>query len=467
MRSLTLAALLLAGHAATALAQPKPTGKCALNLEFDRINTVQLPSGQRNTFLGGNVIARCPSQKMILKSDSLEVYGDEGRSYFVGHVDYNEPRLRLKSDFLTYFQREEHLVAFSNVDAKLPSGSTLKGSSLEYYRAIPRVRPKARAVAVSRPTVSLIEKDAQGRAQPPITITGNNIWMEGDSVVSSQGEVVIVRPELTATGDSLYLDSGAGFMRMMRKPKMTGTKGRPFTLVGETIDLMTVRRKLSRVLSTNAAEAQSEDLNLKSDTIDLRVTDDLLQRAVAWGKSRARATSPSQTITADSIDVMMPGQRVREMHAIRQAIAEGVPDTSKFTTTEKDRLMGDTVLAYFDSIPAKDTAAKPRVKRLIAIGTPTSDASSLQTLPPRDTTLRTPAINYVTGKRITIEFDSARVKTVSVEGKKGGVYIEPDSAQKRPPGSAPPATPPAGTPPGTPAQGTTPPATPALPAKRP
>ena len=45
----------------------------------------------------------------------------------------------------------------------------------QFYRAIPRVRPKQRAIAVGRPTVSLVEKDAQGRPQPPVTITGNNI----------------------------------------------------------------------------------------------------------------------------------------------------------------------------------------------------------------------------------------------------------------------------------------------------
>ena len=313
---------------------------------------------------------------MVLRSDSLEQYGDEGRFFFVGHVDYKEPRLSLKSDFLTYFQREERLLAFSNVDAKLPSGSTLKGSSLEFFRAIPKVRPKQRGISIGRPTITIIEKDAQGKPQPPVTVTGNTVWLEGDSVVASSGEVVVVRPELTAAGDSLYLDNGTGMLRLMRKPKITGTKGRPFTLVGETVDLLSRRRKLERVLSKSAAEATSEDLDLKSDTIDLRVTDDLLQRATAWGKGRARATSPQQTIVSDSIDVLMPGQRVREMHAVRNAVAEGMPDTTKFHTTEKDRLMGDTIIAYFDSIPARDTVSKPRIRMLVAIG----HASSLQHL---------------------------------------------------------------------------------------
>ncbi len=474
LRAAVVATLLLA-FSTQAQDTGAPKGRC--RFQFDNtpntsLFTIQLPSKQYNSFLGNGVVARCPSQGIVLKSDSLEQYGDEGRYFFVGHVDYKEPRLTLKAEFLTYFQREERLLAFSNVDATLPSGSKLKGNSLEFFRAIPKVRPKQHAVSIGRPTISIIEKDPQGKTQPPVTVTGNTVWMEGDSVVAASGEVVVVRPELTATGDSLYLDNGSGILRLMRKPKMIGTKGRPFTLVGETIDLLSKRRKLDRVLSKGGAEATSEDLDLKSDTIDMRVTDDLLQRATAWGKGRARATSPQQTIVSDSIDVIMPKQRVREMHAIRGAVAEGAPDTSKFHAApdQKDRLMGDTIIAYFDSIPANDTTSKPRIRLLIAIG----HASSLQHLPPQDTTLRRPAINYVCGKRITVTFDSAKVKNVKVEDSDppcGGVYVEPeaDSARKAPPpGSTPPTTPartPAGgTPPRSPPP-TTP--TPAIPPKRP
>ena len=228
---------------------------------------------------------------------------------------------------------------------------------------------------------------------------------------------------------------------MMRKPRITGTKGRPFTLVGETIDLLSQRKKLERVLAKNASEAVSEDLTLKSDTIDLRVADDLLQRATIWGKSRAHATSPTQTILADSIDVLMPGQRVREMHAVRLASAEGMPDTTKFHTTEKDRLMGDTIIAYFDSIPARDTVSKPRIRLLVAIG----HASSLQLLAPQDTSLRKPAYNYVCGKRIVVTFDSAKVKNVKVDDSDppcGGIYTEPKPDSARTPVPTPtPATP--------------------------
>ena len=202
--------------------------------------------------------------------------------------------------------------------------------------------------------MTIIDKDPSGKPQPPVNLTGNTIWLNGDSVVASSGNVIIVRPELTATGDSLFLDSGPGLLRLMRNPKVVGTKGRPFTLTGETIDLLTRRKKLERVLAKNRGVAVSQDLELKSDTIDLRVSDDLLQRAIVWGKSRAFATSPSQTISADSIDVLMPAQKIRELHALRGASALGLPDTTKFQLAPDDRydrLTGDTIVAEFDSFP--------------------------------------------------------------------------------------------------------------------
>ena len=406
-----------------------PTGRCTLQFSSDRALTSQrLPSGQRNAFTGGNVVARCPAQSLVLRSDSLESYGDDGRIVFIGNADYSEPRLKLKAATITYYQREERILAVQDVDARLPSGSRLRGPQVEFLRAIPRVRPLQSATAIGRPTVSLVERDAQGRAQPPVNVTGAAIYMVGDSIVSAMGNVVVVRPELTATGDSLYVNGGTGLLRIMRNPKITGTKGRPFTLVGETIDLLSRRRKLERVLAKSAAVATSEDLLLRSDTIDLRIVDDLLQRAIAWGRGRARATSVNQSMLADSIDVRLPAQRIRELYAVRGASAEGAPDTTRFRTTDKDRLTGDTIVARFDSAAVRDTAGKPRIRQLVAIGSKASLATSLQHLPPRDSSICRPAINYVRGRLITVDFDSAKVSTVVVKDRDqaGGVYVEPN-----------------------------------------
>jgi hypothetical protein len=259
-----------------------------------------------------------------------------------------------------------------------------------------------------------------------VTVVGNTVWLVSDSVVASSGQVVVTRPELNASGDSLYLDGGSGLLRMMRTPRVQGSKGRPYTLVGETIDVLTRQRKLERVLAKSKAEATSQDLNLKSDTIDLRITNDSLNRAISWGKSRSHAVSASQSILADSTDVLMPSQRLREMHAVGGAVAEGAPDSTRFRTKDRDRLTGDTIVAHFDTAASllRDSTSKPKIRLLVSSG----HATSLQHLPPRDSTLRTPAIVYVVGNAIDVSFDSGAVKRVTVrdDSLSTGLYLEPE-----------------------------------------
>ena len=147
---------------------------------------VELPSGQRNIYLGGNVVASCPSQSLVLRSDSLEAYGDEGRFFFVGRVNYAEPRLRLKSDY-------PHVLPARRAIARLLERRHGTADRIDASRQPPRVlaRDPERAAAArdfdGRPTITIIEKDSAGRPQPPVTVTGNTIWLEGDSTVASLG----------------------------------------------------------------------------------------------------------------------------------------------------------------------------------------------------------------------------------------------------------------------------------------
>jgi hypothetical protein len=174
-------------------------------------------------------------------------------------------------------------------------------------------------------------------------------------------------------------------------------------------------------------------MTLKSDTIDLRIRNDLLDHAYAWGaKSRARVVSPSQNMIADSLDVSMPGQHIRLVRALRSALAEGRPDTVKFRAERPDTLdwlLGDTIVAHFDSVPVKDTSKTPNIKQLVASG----HASSLYHMAPSDTAERRPAINHVTARLITIDFDQQKVATVTTVDSVYGIYIEPraDSTSKR------------------------------------
>jgi hypothetical protein len=219
----------------------------------------------------------------------------------------------------------------------------------------------------------------------------------------------------------MHLDSEREFTLLIRNPSIEGRKDRPFTLFGDRIELTGRKKKLDRVVSTGRARAVSQDLTLTSDTIDLRVAADLLQRAIAWGPSRAQASSATQKIVADSIDVSMPNQRLHEMHALRKALAEGRPDTTRFHADTVDWLRGDTIIARFDTVATRDTSRSVRLRELVAVG----NARSYHHMAPADSTIRIPAINYVVGREITIAFRDQKVAKVTVRDRASGAYLEP------------------------------------------
>lgn len=424
-RALLAAALALPVAATTATAQSQRR-TCDIevqNTPDTRLNSYVLPTGNRNSFWGGGVHAICRRERMNIRADSAEYYGDEKRLFLVGHVVYDEPRIHLTSDYLTYFGIDERVVASSNVNVRLPSGSTMVGPQAEYQRKY-SLRPQSLLNAIGRPTITLKERETAGaKPEPPTTVLATTFVVVADSLIHGIGQVEITRPDLVAKGDSAFIDSGREFMSLARQPSIEGKREKPYRLAGTLIDLYSRRRKLLRAHARGAATATNEDMTLTSDTIDMRVADDLLQEVFAWGKGRARAKSPTQDIIADSIRVDMPAQRVREVHALRSARAEAMPDTVRLRTRERDWLQGDTVVALFDTttVPQGDTTRRAQIRRLRAAG----DARSYYHLASADTSAREAAINYVRGRVITVNFDSARVATVSVQGRSSGLYLEP------------------------------------------
>jgi len=385
---------------------------------------IQDPTGKRNTFLGGGIVAHCIGQGNTLTADSAEYYESEGRLYLVGNVHYTEPRATVNSRTMTYYQTDDHLHAEGDVVAVMSNGSTLRGPNADYYRSTAQ-RPLARMFAPGRPHVTLVQKDTTGRGRPPDTahVVANQITMEGDSLVYASRAVEITRPDLLATGDSAFLDSGRDFARLMREPSVKGTGSRKFTLTGGVIDVYSRNRQVERVVATPTGHALSQDLELVADSIDLRVQNNQLQRAIAWGKTRAHAVSPDREIIADSVDAIMPGQRIREVRALRNAYAESNPD-SGVVSKQRDWMRGDTIVAHFDSLVGGDTSSKPRVREIIADG----NARSFYQMKSSKGPATEPTVNYVTGRIIDIIFEDRKVATVTVTDKATGVLIEPAAA---------------------------------------
>lgn len=409
-------------------------------------NIILLPSGNRNVFQGGGVLYRCQGQNVEIVADSLEAYGDLQQVILVGNVRYRDDDATVTSDQMTWNEVDQWLLAQGNVYAVTTDGSTMRGPFAEYYRAIPTLRPVQRLRAVGRPTLTLVQKDSAGRSRPPVVVIANEITTLGDSLVYAGGQVEITRTDALARSDSATVDEQRGYARLMRDPRIDGRGKRPFTLTGTVIDLFTRERQLERVLSMGEAHSVSQDVDLRSDTLDLRLIEGELQHAVAWGASRAHARSPRQDIEADSLDIRMPGQRMREVFAIGTARVESDPDSTSIRSSERDWLLGDTVVARFDTLAPPSDSGSPPIRELIAI----VDARSFQQIAPDTGITDRPSLHYVRGRRIEVYFEPGQgpqrvVVTAPDSGQTVGVYLDAsDSAAAAPPAAgAPPPVPPA------------------------
>lgn len=456
LRGSIFALALLAGIPAAAVAQPADGRKCELEFEalHDSTTTVlekQL-TGKYNAFQGGGVRYRCKGQNMTMEADSAAYYGDLGILYLVGQVHYRDVDASLDADRVTYYQNEEWVIAEGNVYAVMKNGSTMRGPSAEYFRAIPGVRPNARLLTTGRPSFSLRQPDSAGVARPVTGVVADRVTAEGDSLVFAGGNVEITRPDLTANADSVMLDEVSEYGRLLQNARVLGRGDRGFTLTGQTIDLFSREKQLERVLSMSGAEVLSEDVTVRSDTLDLRIAEGKLERAYAWGPSRARAIAPGRDMQADSLDVQLVEQKLRELHAVGAARLESVADTTRIRSTERDWLAGDTVIAYFDTLATGDSTSNPPLSEVRALG----EARSFQQIPPDSGITERPSLHYVSGRNITVSFDSGQVRQVVVispdSGQTVGVYLDatgqtasPDERTPRPkqqPAAPPPSPPP-------------------------
>ena len=452
-------------QAAQKAAPPTPVGargrqrqerRCQLdfpNTRSTRLQVVQDPNTKRNnTFVGGGVVAKCAGQDVTLYADSAELYDTIKLYYLFGNVRYRESRVNIDADRVTYFISEERILAEQNVRATLPSGSTMVGQEAEYLRPVAPIRRVARLNATRRPTFTLVQKDSSGKRLDPAILLADRVSAIDDTVFYAGGDVDISRPDLHATSDSAYMNETRQYGRLIRRPQIEGRGERKFILRGKAIDLFSKNRLVERVLAVDSAQAISGDLDLRSDSIDLRVTENKLSRAYAWGPGGAKAVSPDRTITADSLVVQLPNQRVSEVHAIGRAYAETATDTTKLKSTQRDWLRGDTIVASFDSALTADTSSRPRIRELLA----QNNASSFYQIPSNKGPTEPPSLNYVRGKTITVTFDSAEVQSVVVNEQAAGVFVEPAAdtsaaARQRPrPGSPPRTSPPTRPTPGRP-----------------
>jgi hypothetical protein len=415
--------------------------RCILDVEGrenSRAYSVRDPStGKYTSYLGGGAIGRCRAQDITIEADSVESYDQNALYILIGNVRYRDSRAALDAERATYFRSEERLLLEGNVHALLKrSEAQLDGPRVEYLRPVRGLRSQSKVVASGRPRLTLMERDSAGRPQPPAVLHADIIVGEGDSSYAASGRVELQRSDLFARGDSAYLHAGLKLARLLGSPYLESKGNQPFKLRGRLIDIYGSNRSADRIVASDSAEVQSRDLVLLADSIDLRLAGNRLQRAFAFGPSRARVTTQQHDVVADSLDILMPGQELQELRATGKALAQSDPDTTSIRTGERDWIRGDTVVAQFEPLAPGDTSSQPRLRQLVAAGA----ASAFYQIAVKGGHPERPGINYVRGRVIRLSFAGREVANVAVQDSVAGVYLEPNSDTGRVQRRSPPAT---------------------------
>lgn len=417
------AALLLMLCAPAMLGAQTQRGRTCV-LVFDDVGgssySLRSAGGQYTTWFSNGFRARCRGTSMVVTSDSAEYVQDTRVLTLVGRARYREDGTSIDANLMRYTEFDARLFTEGNVRARMENGSTLNSNQLHYFRAQPPVRPFPRADAYGN--ARLVLRDSVSVPDSLATrIDSDRLHMERDSLFYAGGRVTITRADLIARADSAETNASRQTARLVGgSPRIEGRGARPLSIVGREIDLFGRERQLQRLVARGEAVAVSDSLRLSGDTLDLATTGTLIDRVRAWGGNRAKVHSPGRDVEADLIDLIMPGQRMRELFAFGRARADTRPDSSVHSA-ELDRLAGDTLVATFDLAVPVAADAQPPLRLLVARG----NASAFFQMASRDIRDSLPTLNYAVGNRIEMAFLNNEVQKVDVVNQVRGINLSP------------------------------------------
>lgn len=418
-------------------------------------------------------------------ADSAVAYTTSNMAHLIGAVRYEDPRRSLRADEARYFTEVGRLQAEGSLVVEdLDEGSVVENGALVYLRetsfrseesmtvtaGADRVRPRARLTA-----------QADSAGQEPQTprvyvVEGDEILSRGGAYLRSVGSVELAFDSVMAFADTLEYREAEDHLVLRGGASIDAPE---YDLAGQHIELLRTDPELREIRAMREAVLIGEDLVLTAERIFLFARDEKLQRLVALPPevdSTLTATAPARPhavaddfeITADSLEVLAPGDHIERLFAGGRARSvsrardslnvERLPDVAR-----SDWLEGDTIIVTFAATipegglealdaaaaPSDSTAAVPVDSTAVApadtvqapTATPTSagatverimavvGARSLYRMAPSDQSARAgedpPAVHYVVGDRITIVMLDGEVSHMEVEGGATGLHLEP------------------------------------------
>ena len=326
------------------------------------------PDGEVADFFSGRTRFTCGTATM--EADSAVSYDTRGEVYLVGDVAYQDSVRSLDSEFLTYYERADLIVASGDVRlVRQADNSTLEGPRVEFLRAVSGVDELT--IARGRPHMTFYpEGDEPGE---PFDVDADRIVFAGEDEARAYGEVLIERSDLTGEADSIRLTRIEEMGWMWGDPWIDAEDVR---LEGDTIRFRSEEEALKEVHAIGEGRAIGESFEVIGEIIDVALTDDEPERVWAHGEGLSRAISGGHDLYGDSLEFAMFESSIDTVYAIGEAVAVSggdVESTESEPSSPPDTVdpaaVDSTALATPDStavlvsdstaVPVSDSTAVP------------------------------------------------------------------------------------------------------------
>jgi len=426
---------------------------------------------QQRTFPDGIIVTArranisCDDGRRI-RADSLTYNQASGYAEFFGNVRFEDADRTLEADQATYTEGDRRLRATGSiVVTDRRDNSTIRdGEVLTYLRAGGGRAVDEMTVLGGRPRATLNPAAGDSIAGPdaPWDVTGNRIFLRGESYFEAQGNVQMTRDSIRTQSDSLIYDEVSGTLNLNGRARMEQGET---VMNGRRIRARIPKNEIEELTAFGEGSLTAEDLDLEAPWIrvtfiagelDALYAAPLARQALAESEAETpagtaqrpserelladpvvveaeqplrdsldalqpKAVAEGTTITGDSLEVLAPGQRAERVIAVGRAYAISAARDSINTLrtpefARRDWIRGDTIVATFSESEAEmetDAAGRPSssgklvIEQLVASGT----ASSMYRIPPDSSTSgdTTPAGDPTAGT--TASADSSAVAT--------------------------------------------------------
>ena len=441
-------------------------------------------------------VFECPGGTRI-QADSSIHYDNSAFHQFYENVTFVDKGKELTAQFAQYFARSGRLDARGDANTRvrivtLETGDTITGSEvvllqaneqrLEDQLTVRGGRPRAVFHAQRSLEEAGDETPPREAGAVPYEIVADWIYMEGEGLLRAKTRVEIERAGMEAYADSAEFDQAKGRLLLFRRARILRdsldvrgdtmavlmpndaleeleSRGNAHLIAGEVmidgkvLRVFFVEDEPSQVIALRRPtpvtvemdEVEVEEDEIEEEGAPERISrPDLLDHPESQALDslpQAKARAEDFTVTADSIEVDLPGGRLRRLFAagVARAVSSARDSLNEPDMPEEfrsDWLVADTVIATFVrpdqvSVESEDGDATNDHQLDTLLGR--VNAKTFYRMAPRDTVAVRPdesgrrplELNYTLGDEIKIFLNAtAEVDSMNVENPKGA-YLQP------------------------------------------